>query len=236
MKKLIKDACSELNLEIDDYKIEQFLKYKKLIIEWNKKINLTSITEPKEIVLKHFIDCLTINKFLNFNEENIIDVGTGAGFPGLPIKIFNPNIKLTLLDALNKRINFLDIVIKQLDLKNVILKHSRAEDIAKDQDFREKFDFCLSRAVANLSVLAEYTLPFVKCGGSIICLKGPSVLQEIEIAKNAINILGGEIEDIKESKIPFSDIIHYIVFIKKIRQTPSKYPRKQNKIAKCPIN
>lgn len=235
MKDFFKNTCNELNLSITEKQIEDFFIYKNLLLEWNEKINLTTITEDKEIILKHFIDCLTIAKFRNFNEKSVIDVGTGAGFPGLPIKIFFENSNVTLLDSLNKRINFLKDVSNNIGLKNINFIHSRAEDGGQNKLLRENFDFCVSRAVANLSVLAEYDLPFVKVGGEFIALKGPAVDEEISGAKNAIKILGGEITDIKNINLPFSNINHKLVFIQKLRQTPNQYPRKAGKISKNPI-
>lgn len=235
MKNLLKDALAELNLNIDDNQIDQFLKYKQLLLDWNEKINLTAITDDKEIILKHFVDCVTVCKFVDFNDKTFIDVGTGAGFPALPIKIFCKNSKPTLLDSLNKRINFLKEVGTQLNLDNVTYVHARAEDGGQNKDFREKYDFCVSRAVANLSVLAEFDLPFVKVGGYFIALKGPLLDTEIIEAKKAIETLGGQIEKIETVKIPFTDIQHKLVFIKKIRQTPKQYPRKAGKVSKNPI-
>ena len=235
MKNLLKNACNELNLNIDNSQIDSFLKYKDLLLEWNEKINLTAITNDREIILKHFIDCLTVCKFVDFNNKTFIDVGTGAGFPALPIKIFCENSIPTLLDSLNKRINFLKTVGDKLNLDNITYVHSRAEDAGQDINFREKYDFCVSRAVANLSVLAEFDLPFVKIGGYFIALKGPLLDSELVDAKKAITTLGGEIEKIETIKIPFTDIEHKLVFIKKLRQTPKQYPRKAGKLSKRPI-
>ena len=235
MKDLLKNACNELNLNIDDLQIDKFLKYKDILLDWNNKINLTAITDDKEIILKHFIDCLTVCKFVDFNNKTFIDVGTGAGFPALPIKIFCKDSLPTLLDSLNKRINFLKCVGDELNLQNITYIHSRAEDAGQDANFREKYDFCVSRAVANLSVLAEFDLPFVKVGGYFIALKGPLLDSELIDAKKAISTLGGEIEKIETIKIPFTDIEHKLVFIKKIRQTPKQYPRKAGKVSKNPI-
>nr|WP_317357207.1 16S rRNA (guanine(527)-N(7))-methyltransferase RsmG [uncultured Tyzzerella sp.] len=235
MKDLLKKACNELNLNINDNQIDKFLNYKNILLQWNEKINLTAITDDREIILKHFIDCLTVCKFVNFNNKTFIDVGTGAGFPALPIKIFYENSLPTLLDSLNKRINFLKCVGQELNLQNINYVHSRAEDAGQDNIFREKYDFCVSRAVANLSVLAEFDLPFVKVGGYFIALKGPLLDKELIDAKKAITTLGGEIEKIETVKIPFTDIEHKLVFIKKLRQTPNQYPRKAGKVSKSPI-
>lgn len=235
MKTLLKNACNELNLKIDDNQIDEFLKYKQLLLEWNEKINLTAITDDKEIILKHFVDCLTVCKFIDFNNKTFIDVGTGAGFPALPIKIFCKSSAPTLLDSLNKRINFLKTVGNELNLQNITYIHSRAEDAGQDISFREKYDFCVSRAVANLSVLAEFDLPFVKVGGYFIALKGPLLDNEIIDANKAITTLGGIIEKVETIKIPFTDIEHKLVFIKKLRQTPKQYPRKAGKVSRNPI-
>lgn len=235
MKNLLKNACNELNLKIDDNQIDEFLKYKQLLLEWNEKINLTAITDDKEIILKHFVDCLTVCKFIDFNNKTFIDVGTGAGFPALHIKIFCKSSAPTLLDSLNKRINFLKTVGNELNLQNITYVHSRAEDAGQDIAFREKYDFCVSRAVANLSVLAEFDLPFVKVGGYFIALKGPLLDNEIIDANKAITTLGGIIEKVETIKIPFTDIEHKLVFIKKLRQTPKQYPRKAGKVSRNPI-
>lgn len=235
MKNLLKNACNELNLKIDDNQIDEFLKYKQLLLEWNEKINLTAITDDKEIILKHFVDCLTVCKFIDFNNKTFIDVGTGAGFPALPIKIFCKSSAPTLLDSLNKRINFLKTVGNELNLQNITYIHSRAEDAGQDIAFREKYDFCVSRAVANLSVLAEFDLPFVKVDGYFIALKGPLLDNEIIDANKAITTLGGIIEKVETIKIPFTDIEHKLVFIKKLRQTPKQYPRKAGKVSRNPI-
>lgn len=235
MKDFFKKACENLEINISDSEIDEFFLYKNLLLEWNEKINLTAITDEKDIIIKHFIDCLTIAKFRNLEGKNVADIGTGAGFPGLVLKIFFKDCNMYLIDALNKRINFLKEVSNQINLNNVNFIHARAEDLGKEKIYRENFDFCISRAVANLSVLAEYDLPFVKIGGEFIALKGPSVEEEIYDAKNAIKILGGEISDIKSIKLPFSDIEHKLVFIQKLRQTPNKYPRKSVKISKNPI-
>ena len=214
--------------------MEQFYKYMNLLIEWNEKINLTAIIEPEEIIQKHFIDSLTI---LNRIEDNksVVDVGTGAGFPGIPLSIMNPTLKITLVDSLNKRLVFLQEVINQLGLKNVELVHARAEDFGQNKKYREKFDVATSRAVANLSTLSEYLIPLVKENGKIICMKASEAEEEIEQAKKAINVLGGTIKNVETFDLPQSDIGRTIITIEKIKKTPAKYPRKAGTPAKEPI-
>jgi 16S rRNA (guanine527-N7)-methyltransferase len=225
----------EMKISIDEEKIKKFYKYMNILISENEKVNLTAITEPTEIILKHFIDSITICSLIK-EEDRIIDVGTGAGFPGIPLKIVDNTINVTLLDSLNKRINFLNLVINKLELKNIGTIHSRAEDAGNNEEYREKCDVAVSRAVANLPVLLEYMVPLVKQNGKIICMKGPNSKQEIEDAKKAIKVLGAEIEDIKEIKLPFSDIERTIIIINKIKNTPKEYPRKAGIPAKNPIN
>ena len=231
--KLIKLA-KVINIEINNEQTEKFYKYMKLLQEWNEKINLTAITEENEVILKHFIDSLTVLKHIN-QTDKIIDVGTGAGFPGVPIAIMMPNVKITLLDSLNKRINFLNEVIRELDLKNVETIHSRSEDCGKDMLFREKYDIAIARAVANLTILSEYLLPFVKIGGKMICMKGSDVEEELNNAEFAIKELGGEIILKDEFCLPDSDIKRNIIIAKKVQYTPKKYPRKAGLPAKEPI-
>ena len=225
----------EISIEFSNIQIEKFYKYMNLLIEWNEKINLTAITEPKEIIIKHFIDSLTVLKDIK-GKNTLVDVGTGAGFPGIPLKIMDEEIKITLLDSLNKRINFLNEVINQLDLKNIETIHSRVEDAGKNKKYRERFDIATARAVANLATLSEYMLPLVKVGGKSICMKGSEVSEELKNSKKAISILGGEIESIDNFKLPKSDMMRNIVIIKKVKNTPSKYPRKAGTPSKEPIN
>ena len=233
---LMKEASLEVGLDLTEQQYNQFIMYMRLLQEWNEKINLTAITEDEEVIKKHFIDCIKAFKSNAVkNAKTVIDVGTGAGFPGLPIAIMNPNIKVTLLDSLNKRINFLDTVIAKLGLKNVITIHSRAEDGARKQEFRENFDVATSRAVANMAVLSEFCLPYVKLNGYFVALKGPAVDEEINDGKKAISTLGGELENIIEVNIEESDLKHNIVEIKKVRKCPKTYPRKAGTINKKPI-
>lgn len=215
---LMAKAAEDVGLELTTEQYDQFITYMRLLQEWNEKINLTAILEDEEIIKKHFIDSIKAFKRDEFKKNvNMIDVGTGAGFPGIPIAIMNPNINVTLLDSLNKRIKFLDIVISKLGLKNIKTIHSRAEDGARNKKLREKFDIATSRAVANMSVLSEYCLPYVKVGGKFIALKGPAVDQEIEESDVAIKTLGGELEQICEVKIEDTDLRHNLVVVKKLK-------------------
>lgn len=233
---LMKEASNEAGLELTETQYEGFIKYMRLLQEWNEKINLTAITEDEEIIKKHFIDCIKAFKSEEIrNAKTIIDVGTGAGFPGLPIAIMNPNCEVTLLDSLNKRINFLNLVVKELNLKNVKTIHSRAEDGARNKDLREKFDIATSRAVANMAVLSEFCLPYVKTNGHFVALKGPAVDDELKDAEKAIKTLGGEFKSVIEIEIEDTDLKHNIVEVKKIRQCPKIYPRKAGTVNKDPI-
>lgn len=226
--------AKKLNIVFSEKQIKQFFKYMNLLIEWNNKINLTAIIEPKEIILKHFIDSLTINKYIEQNKI-LVDVGTGAGFPGIAVKIYRPDVKVVLVDSLNKRINFLNEVVKELQLENIQTIHSRVEEFGKNKKYRESFDIVTARAVANLTVLSEYLLPLAKVNGKCICMKGSEIEEEINNSKNAINILGGKIEKIDQFKLPDSDINRNIIIIDKLKNTPSKYPRKPGTPAKEPL-
>ena len=230
----MKDKMKRINIDITDKQVEKFFSYMNLLIEWNKKINLTTIIEPKEIIIKHFVDCGTILKYLK-DGENIIDIGTGAGFPGIPIKILNENLNVTLVDSLNKRINFLNEVCIALDLENIELIHSRAEDLAKNKSYRENFDKSVSRAVANLTTLAEYDLPFIKKGGQMIAMKGVEIEKELQNAEKAINILGGKIIEVNKFTLIDTDNKRSIVLIDKVKPTPKQFPRKAGKPLKEPI-
>lgn len=230
----MKDKMKRINIDITDKQVKKFFSYMNLLIEWNKKINLTTIIEPKEIIIKHFVDCGTILKYLK-DDENIIDIGTGAGFPGIPIKILNENLNVTLVDSLNKRITFLNEVCIALDLENIELIHSRAEDLAKNKSYRENFDKSVSRAVANLTTLAEYDLPFIKKGGQMIAMKGFEIEKELQNAEKAINILGGKIKEVNKFTLIDTDNKRSIVLIDKVKPTPKQFPRKAGKPLKEPI-
>ena len=214
-----------INIKLNEKQVQEFYNYMNLLISWNEKINLTAIIDPKEIIVKHFMDSLVVKKHLR-PKDIVADIGTGAGFPGVPLKIVCKENKFVLIDSLNKRINFLNEVIRENQLNLIDAVHSRAEDIGHDKNYREKFDIVLSRAVAKLNVLAEYMLPLVKVNGKCICLKGPNIKEEIEEAKNAINILGGKITNIEEYKLPGTDIERTLIEITLEKPMPSKYPRK----------
>ena len=220
----------------DEVKAKQFDTYYKLLIEWNEKINLTAITEEQDVAYKHFIDCLSIFKTdIIADGAKIIDVGTGAGFPGLPMKIYNNTLDVTLVDSLNKRLNFLQEVTTTLGLNDITCVHGRAEDLGHDKKYREKYDICASRAVANLATLCELCLPFVKVGGYLAALKGPKAEEEIEQAQKALKLLGGKVEKVIKYSIADTDYDHNIVLIKKISAVSPKYPRKAPKPSKEPL-
>lgn len=228
------EKASVLGVRFSVEQMEQFYKYMNLLIEWNEKMNLTAIIEPSEIILKHFIDSITILKDIK-DGSTVVDVGTGAGFPGIPLSIMNPTLKITLVDSLNKRLIFLQEVIKELNLKNVKLIHARAEEFGRNKKYREKFDIATSRAVANLATLSEYLLPLVKINGQAISMKAGNASQEIEEAQKAIKTLGGHINRIDEFYLPQTDIARTIIIIDKIKETPNQYPRKAGTPSKEPI-
>lgn len=233
-KEIMIENLKELKIELSNKQLEQFYEYMNLLIEWNKVMNLTGITDPKDIIIKHFIDSLTILNKID-RESKIIDIGTGAGFPGIPIKIIMPDVKMVLLDSLNKRIKFLNEVIAKLQLKNIETIHGRAEDYGKDKKYREKYDIAVARAVAPLNILLEYLIPFVKVGGKCICMKGSNSEGEILVSKNAIKILGGELIKTDDFYIPNTDMKRKIIQINKIKKTDDKYPRKAGTPSKEPL-
>ena len=232
-KELTKLA-SKIEIELSLDEIEKLYKFMYLLLEWNEKINLTAITEPEDIILKHFVDSITIKKYIK-SENKVLDMGTGAGFHGIPLKIIYSDTYFTLVDSLNKRIIFLNEVCDKLKLDKIENIHSRAEELAKNKKYREQYDVVTSRAVARLASLVEYMLPFVKVGGRCICMKGSNVDEELIEAKKAINVLGGEIEKVDKFLLPNSDIERNIVIIKKIKNTSCKYPRKPGTATKQPI-
>ena len=232
----LKIAATEYGLNLTEDQISAFNKYYELLYEWNKKINLTAITEPKDVAIKHMVDSLSCFKADLFKENtSLIDVGTGAGFPGLPLKIFYPSLKLTLLDSLNKRVKFLQLVVDELGLKDVEIIHARSEEAARNKKYREKFDLATARAVARLPIICEYCLPFVKDGGTFIALKGRQYEEEATQAQKAIKVLGGEISDIMPVKLPEIDDKRAVIYIKKIKSTPKTYPRKAGTPERNPI-
>lgn len=233
-KEYFKEITKNYGFDLTEEQIDRFDRYAEYLVEWNEKINLTAITDPKEICIKHFLDSLLFFKAVSLPEKaSLIDVGTGAGFPSVPCKIVRPDLFLTLLDSLNKRIQFLSGLSDHLGIETKCI-HSRAEDGGKSIDLREKFDYATARAVAHLRELSEYCLPFVKPGGYFIALKGYEIEQELEEAKKAIKLLGGEIKEVKKYELP-EENRRGIVVIQKISQTPTKYPRMAAKIKKQPI-
>jgi 16S rRNA (guanine527-N7)-methyltransferase len=238
LKSILKEGAGNFSIELSDSQVESFIKYKDLLKEWNEKINLTAIEDDKDIIIKHYIDSISILPFIlpeiKREKTTIIDVGTGGGFPGIPIKVSCGKTDVTLLDSLEKRIKFLNEVIKELNLRDIKAIHGRAEDFGVKEGFRESYDIATARAVANLPVLLEYCLPYVKIGGIFIAMKG-SKMDEIENSKKALDILGGKLEEVKEFTLPYSDMKRYIIAVRKLRQTPTKYPRKAGKPSKEPL-
>lgn len=232
-KELFKIECKKNNITLKQLEYEKFYKYMIGIIDWNDKINVTAITDHKEFLVKHLIDSLTINKYIQ-NGKNLIDIGTGAGFPGIPLKIDNNNLKVTLIDSVNKKLNVIREVSKDINIDNLEIIHTRAEDLAIKKEYREQYDFATTRAVSKLYTIAEYMMPFLKIGGKAICMKGPNYEQEVEEAKKAIEILGGKIEKI-ENIIIDEEIERNIIIISKVKATPMKYPRGQGKPIKEPL-
>lgn len=232
----LKEDALQFGVELNEKQLSQFQKYYEMLIEWNEKMNLTAITEFEEVMKKHFLDSISIGRLMSQKDEvSILDIGTGAGFPGIPIKIAFPNVKVTLLDSLNKRVIFLNEVISELSLENISALHGRAEDFAKKDLMREQFDFVVSRAVANLSSLSEFCLPYVKVGGIFVSYKSEKAKEELELAKNAISILGGSNVRTDEFFLPGTDFKRTFVIIEKGKATPAKYPRKAGTPIKQPL-
>lgn len=234
-KDLLVKQANKYSILLDENQIEKLETYAQFLVEYNEKVNLTAIIDADEIVIKHFIDSLLLSKLIDFTKPvSLVDVGTGAGFPGMVLKIVFPEIKLTLMDSLNKRINFLEQLGEKLLLKNVIYQHIRAEDAGKNMEFREKFDYATARAVAALPVLCEYCLPLVKPGGYFVAMKGSNVSEEIEGSKNAIKLLSSELQEIKTFSLTGKDDRSFVL-VKKISHCSTKYPRKATNIKKYPL-
>ena len=230
------EGLKALNIELSDNQMSQFLKYYEMLVEWNKVMNLTAITEYEEVVAKHFLDSLASVKVCDFSKiKTVIDIGTGAGFPGIPLKIAFPQLNIVLLDSLNKRINFLNEVIRELGLQDIRCIHGRAEDFAKQKEYRENFDLCVSRAVANMSTLSEYCMPYVKVNGYFVPYKSGKIDEELEQAKKAVAVLGGKIEHVEKFQLLDTDMERSFVVVKKQKATPKKYPRKAGMPSREPI-
>ena len=236
MNNVLTKKVKELSIVLNDKQIQQFEQYYNILVEWNKVMNLTAITKYEEVIEKHFLDSLTIVDAINMEKiETLIDVGTGAGFPGIPLKIAFPHLKVTLLDSLNKRIKFLNEVIDLLDLDDIKAIHGRAEDYAKQAEYREQYDICVSRAVANLATLSEYCLPYVKVDGLFVPYKSGEIDEELKSSEKAVSILGGKVEEVVKFQLPGTDIGRSFVKIHKIKETKKKYPRKTGMPTKEPL-
>ncbi len=238
IEEILKNGCEEMGLDLSEKQTDQFFRYYESLVEKNKVMNLTAITEAEDVARKHFLDSLLLYKAMpemTAGEKTCIDVGTGAGFPGIPLKIMFPELKMTLMDSLNKRVNFLNEVIRDLGLTGISAIHGRAEDLGHNGEYREKFDFCVSRAVANLATLSEYCLPFVKQNGMFVSYKSGKIDEELEQAAGAIKKLGGSSDQVIFANIPGTDVERSFVFIKKVDKTAKKYPRKAGTPGKEPL-
>jgi len=232
----LEKALNQLNISVSGETVSKFEKYMKQVLEWNEKVNVTAITNEEDFVKKHFIDSVLCANFDEIGKaDHIIDVGTGAGFPGVPLALIFPEKQFLLIDSLGKRIKILDEMVGKLEIPNVKTLHTRAEDLARNKAYREKFDGCVSRAVANLATLAEYCLPFVKIGGAFLSYKGPEAVEELKSASKAIKLLGGEAGDVRKVALEGFEFDHNIVIVKKIQKTPDQYPRKAGTPAKTPL-
>lgn len=236
MSKIFEEKLTHLGIVLNDTQKEQFHRFYEILVEWNSFMNLTGITEYEEVNEKHFVDSVSLVKAVDLSKvKTVIDVGTGAGFPGIPLKIAFPHLEIVLLDSLNKRVKFLNEVIEQLGLTGIRAIHGRAEDYAKQKEYREQFDLCVSRAVANLSTLSEYCIPYVNMGGMFIPYKSGEIDEEVETSKKAIHILGGKLSEVVKFRLPGTDIGRSFVRIEKIQNTSKKYPRKAGLPAKEPL-
>ena len=235
-EEILRQGINGFGIEANDQMIDDLKTYREILVDWNQKMNLTGIEEEKEVFIKHFLDSISAvsNGYIK-DGISLIDVGTGAGFPGLPLKICLRNIKLTLLDSLNKRINFLQEVSNTVNLEDIEFIHGRAEDFGKNSKYREQFDVATARAVAGLPILMEFCVPFVKVGGYFVCLKGPNANLELEESKKAMEVLGLEFIEKIDIELPSEELKHNILVFKKVNNTPEKYPRKAGKPAKSPI-
>lgn len=232
----LEEACSKIGVILTEKQREQFLRYYEILLEWNQFMNLTAITEYEDVVLKHFVDSLALCRVCDFSKnKTLLDIGTGAGFPGIPLKIVFPEMKIILLDSLNKRVKFLNHVIEELGLSLISAIHGRAEDYARQKEYREQFDFCVSRAVANLATLSEYCIPYVKVGGLFVAYKSGKSEEEVRQSKKAVSVLGGGLKEVREFILPDSDISRSFVIIEKEKPTAKKYPRKAGIPVKEPI-
>lgn len=236
MSEIFESKMNALGIVLTDVQKQQFDKFYELLVEWNRVMNLTGITEYEEVNEKHFVDSVSLVKAIDIDKvQTVIDIGTGAGFPGIPLKIAFPHLKVVLLDSLNKRINFLNVVINELGLTDIKTIHGRAEDYAKQAEYREQFDICVSRAVANLSTLSEYCIPYVKVGGMFIPYKSGEIDEEVQQAKKAIQILGGKLEEVIKFQLPDTEINRSFVKINKTQNTAKKYPRRAGLPTKEPL-